>query len=151
MSFSIENLDDTAQLKFGILGSSFKDCYQMSFCKTDYTTITGDYRTAKQARPVSQAIKWKSLGLETVSTNVVPDGIEVSAAAWNDSIKLELFHAISSYEESNDTLSDVISKVKQIYELGRDEMYNASSMEWKRLWKSGLAFRNGDFEIEKMF
>ncbi|MEG6614273.1 hypothetical protein V6C42_15635 [Pseudoclostridium thermosuccinogenes] len=149
LSFGIENLDDTAQLKFGILGNSLTDCYQMSFCKTDYITITGDYRTAKQARPVSQAIKWKSIGLETVSTNVVPDGIEVSAVARNDSIKLELFHAISSYEDSNDTLSDVVSKVKRIYELGRDEMYNASSMEWKRLWKNGLAFRNGDFEIEK--
>jgi protein-glucosylgalactosylhydroxylysine glucosidase len=149
LSFSIENLDEGANLKFGLLGYELADKYNMDFAQLIDSTVIGDYRTVKQNRPVSQALKWKSAGLGSISTEVSGNNLEIYACTEKGSAKLELFHSIRSYEESSNTRSDVLKSIKHICELGRDELFNTNSKEWKRIWRNGLAFRNDDFQIEK--
>ena len=149
LSFSIDNLDEAACLRFGILDNTPADHFHMAFSRADEFTVLGDYRTAEQGRPVSQALRWKGEGLGSISVNDSGNGIEASAGLGKGHIKLELFHALISYEESGDTGGDVIKAVDRLCGLGRDALLGASSAEWKKLWKNGIAFKSSDFNTEK--
>jgi trehalose/maltose hydrolase-like predicted phosphorylase len=149
LSFTIKNLTEPANVKFGILGKDQARNFKMEFSRVDDRTLIGDYKTARQERMVSQAIQWKCTGLSVLKINAELDEIVVSAVTNQENVKLELFHAISSHEESSAPHEDVLAKVIRLFELGRAELLNTNSMEWKKLWKSAMAFRNHDFEIEK--
>lgn len=149
LSFSIENLDDTANLRFGILGNTLTGDLAMNFSHEDESIMLGDYCTPKQNRHFSQAIKWKCSGMNNVSTHISENNMEVSTSLSKGDVKLELIHALRSYRESSDTRKDVIERVKQLSDIGRDELFKTNSEEWMKLWRSGIAFRNNDFNKEK--
>lgn len=149
LSFCIDNVDEDASVRFGLQGHALADSYDMAFTCADDSTLVGDYRTAVEKRCVSQAIKWKCMGFDSVSINNTGNNLEVSADLKKGPVKLELFHAIKSYEESSDTHAEVIKSVQQLYALGSEALYDTNEIEWKKLWRSGLAFRHGDFQIEK--
>jgi trehalose/maltose hydrolase-like predicted phosphorylase len=149
MSFSIKNLKVAANIKFGILGKGLSEYFKMKFYEINATTIIGDYTTKKQNRPVSQALSWKYSGLTSLKTIVEQDEISISADTSGEEVKLELFHTLSSYEEDCDTKNNALKSVKHILDSGRDRLMEVSALEWEKLWKNALAFRNDDFEKEK--
>lgn len=150
MSFTIKDLKRSANIKFGILGKGLSKYYQMKFTEIDATTVIGDYTTKKQNRPVSQVVSCRYSGLTAFTTSVEQESITVSADTCSEIMKLEVFHAISSYEEGADTRENALKRVKSIMAFGRDRLLEISTIEWKKLWENALAFRSSDAEREKM-
>lgn len=149
ISVSVKNLTETAIIRFGLNGKGLTDFYDMEFSEGNDSEIVGRYLTKIKRRQVSQALKYSCSGLREFKTKVDKDEISVSADSTGQSFKLELFHSVGSYTESSDTYSDALKKVKMLYESGRDSLMDASSTQWKNIWKHGIAFRNKDFEWEK--
>jgi len=149
ISVSVMNLSETSKIEFGINGKGLTDFYDMEFSQGINYEIAGSYLTKVQGRGVTQALKYNYSGLKDFKTKLNQDGISVSADSIDKNIRLELFHSVGSYEESIDTHSDALKKVRILCELGRDRLMEANSIEWKNIWKQGVAFRNKDFEWEK--
>ena len=154
LSFGVKGLKEEAALKFGILAESSIKRYEMGFSAETFSSerqgsITGDYKTARQKRAVSQVIRWKADGLEKVSHATGEGGVEVLARVAGGSARLELFHTVISAVESEETLSAAVKKAGTLCELGRDRLFAVSCQEWKRLWPQGLAFNPASFDTAK--
>lgn len=149
LSLSVERMEEAATLRFGILGDTLKGYKRMDFSSEGDSAVTGEYGTEKQNRTFAQATAWKSSGLRSFEAGAANRRIEVTAAADGEKMRLELFHVVQSYEESETPRSSAAGKAKRLRTLGRDALLNTSSAEWKRLWKTGLAFETDDRRIAK--
>ena len=140
LSFAVSGIKEAAKIKFGITTEGVKGYKNYNFI-SNHNTLNAVYQTEKQSRDIKQAIKWKSEGLGKTSQNFN----FITADVESENFTLELFHGITSYEEKD----NVLDKVTNAYNLGRDELYKVNHAAWKKIWENAIAYRTDDKKTEK--
>ncbi|MCL2461342.1 MAG: hypothetical protein FWF44_01645 [Defluviitaleaceae bacterium] len=139
--------EEAVSATFGIFGQ--EECYDAEFSlggsADGVSRLIGDYRTKIQNRPVAQVLRWNLSGFSIENGQERAKNGEIRAVSGRAAAKLEIFHALSSYAESDDPRSAAIQAADTLARQGRNRLLDVSETEWKRLWSSALAFETEDF------